>query len=84
MANTTEKQLGKIRTDKHLVTATNSSTGVVGVRLNEKFHRYEINWVTAEGKTGKTSVSIRKHGKEAAFIKACTLRHEKEKERLED
>ena len=81
--NNTEKKIGKIRTDKHLVTVSNSGTGVVGVRLNEEYNRYEVSWVNAEGKQGKTSISIRKHGKETAFIKACSIRHEKEMERLE-
>jgi len=81
--DSTEKKLGKIRTNKHLVTVSNSATGVVGVRLNEKFNRYEVSWVTTTGKQGKTSVSIRKHGKEGAFIKACSIRQEKERERLE-
>ncbi len=80
--DTTEKKLGKIRTDKHLVTVSNSGTGVVGVRLNDNFNRYEVSWVTTKGKQGKTSVSIRKHGKEGAFIKACAIRQEKELARL--
>ncbi|MBU0942988.1 MAG: AP2 domain-containing protein [Proteobacteria bacterium] len=80
--DTTEKKLGKIRTNKHLVTVSNSGTGVVGVRLNDKFNRYEVSWVTTVGKQGKTSVSIRKHGKENAFIKACKIRQEKERTRL--
>ena len=80
--DSTEKKLGKIRTDKHLVTVSNSGTGVVGVRLNEKFNRYEVSWVTTQGKQGKTSVSVRKHGKEGAFIKACAIRQKKERARL--
>jgi hypothetical protein len=80
--DTTEKKLGKIRTNKHLVTVSNSGTGVVGVRLNEKFNRYEVSWVTTHGKQGKTSVSVRKHGKEGAFIKACAIRQKKERARL--
>ncbi len=80
--DTTEKKLGKIRTNKHLVTVSNSGTGVVGVRLNEKFNRYEVSWVTTLGKQGKTSVSVRKHGKEGAFIKACAIRQKKERARL--
>lgn len=80
--DSTEKSLGKIRTNKHLVTVSNSGTGVVGVRLNTKFNRYEVSWVTTKGKQGKTSVSIRKHGKENAFIKACKIRQEKESVRL--
>ncbi len=80
--DTTERQLGKIRTNKHLVTVSNSVTGVVGVRLNDNFNRYEVSWVTAEGKQGKTSVSIRKYGKEGAFVRACSIRQEKERIRL--
>jgi AP2 domain-containing protein len=81
--NDTEKKIGKIRTDKHFVTVSNSGTGVVGVRLNEEHNRYEVSWVNTEGKSGKTSVSIRKYGKEGAFLKACFIRQGKEKERLE-
>jgi hypothetical protein len=35
----TEKKLGKVRTNKHMVTVSNSGTGVVGVRHNEKLPR---------------------------------------------
>ncbi len=79
----TEKNLGKVRTNKHMVTVSNSGTGVVGVRLNEKLNRYEVSWVTRQGKQGKTSVSIAKHGKKDAFSRACTIRQGKEKARLE-
>lgn len=79
----TEKKLGKVRTNKHMVTVSNSSTGVVGVRLNDKLSRYEVSWVTHQGKQGKTSVSISKHGKKAAFTRACAIRLKKEKARLE-
>lgn len=78
----TEKDLGKQRTDKHVVTVSNTSTGVVGVRLNEKLHRYEVSWVNKEGKQGKTSVSILKHGKKKAFERACAIRKAKEAARL--
>jgi len=78
----TEKKLGKIRTNKHMVTVSNSVTGVVGVRLNEKLNRYEVSWVTEHGKQGKTSVSIRKHGKREALKRACAIRKEKEMARL--
>lgn len=77
-----EKKLGKIRTNKHIVTVSNSGTGVVGVRLNEKMNRYEVTWVSRQGKQGKTSVSIKKHGKKTAFTKACAIRQEKERTRL--
>ncbi|MGV1099203.1 AP2/ERF family transcription factor [Thiovibrio sp. JS02] len=78
----TEKKIGKVRTDKHIVTVSNTSTGVVGVRFNEKLNRYEVSWVNGVGKQGKTSVSILKHGKEKAFHLACEIRKAKEAERL--
>ncbi|MFH7326663.1 AP2/ERF family transcription factor [Desulfurivibrio sp. C05AmB] len=78
----TEISLGKVRTERHIVSVSNTSTGVVGVRHNEKLNRYEVSWVTQEGKQGKTSISIRKHGKEKAFELACRIRQEKEAERL--
>ena len=79
----TEKTLGKVRTNKHMVTVSNSGTGVVGVRLNEELNRYEVSWVNKLGKQGKTSVSIKKHGKKNAFNRACSIRQDKERERLE-
>lgn len=81
--NKTEKKIGKIRTNRHMVTVTKSATGVVGVRLNEKLNRYEVSWVNHFGKQGKTSVSIKKHGKRKAFARACAIRHEREQERLQ-
>lgn len=78
----TEKKLGKPRTDRHVVTVSNTKSGVVGVRLNEKLGRYEVSWVNKEGKQGKTSVSIKKHGKKEAFKRACEKRTQKEVERL--
>ena len=77
-----EKKIGKIRTDKHLVTVSNTTTGVVGVRFNEKLNRYEVSWVNRIGKQGKTSVSVNKNGKERAFQIACEIRKVKEAERL--
>ena len=81
--NKREKEVGKLRTNKHMVTITKSGTGVVGVRLNENLSRYEVSWVNKLGKQGKTSVSIKKHGKKNAFTRACSIRQEKERERLE-
>jgi len=78
----TEADLGKVRTDRHVVTVSNSKTGVVGVRLNKKLSRYEVSWVTPEGRQGKTSVSIHRHGNEKAFTMACEIRKIKEAERL--
>lgn len=82
--NDTEKSLGKPRSDRHICSVSNTVTGVVGVRLNEKLHRYEICWVNKEGRQGKTSVSIQKHGKTKAFKRACEIRAEKEAARLEE
>ena len=80
--NSTEKEIGKPRTDRNIVTASTKNAGVVGVRLNEKLNKYEVSWVTRQGKHGKTSVSISKHGKEKAFQIACEKRKEKETVRL--
>jgi len=79
--NKTEKKLGKIRTNKHMVTLSSSGTGVVGVRLNNKLFRYEVTWVNKQGEKGRTSVSIAKHGKREAFSRACAIRREKENAR---
>ena len=79
----TEIRLGKIRTDKHIVTVSNTQSGVVGVRCNEELNRFEVSWVNQDGKQGKTSISIRKHGRERAFALACQVRQEKEAERLQ-
>jgi len=80
--NTREK-IGKPHTDKHIVTKSTTNTGVVGVRHDEKMNCYFVSWVTKDGKPGKTSVSIRRHGKVGAFKKARQIREQKEAERLE-
>jgi hypothetical protein len=80
--NDTEKTIGKIRTDRHVVTVSNTPSGVVGVRLNEKLGRYEVSWVNLDGRQGKTSVSVKMHGKKKAFERACEIRKQKEAERL--
>ena len=78
----TRKKIGKPQTDRMVVTIANNSTGVVGVRLNEKLQRYEVSWVNREGRQGKTSVSIKMHGIKKAFIRACKIRKQKEEIRL--
>ena len=80
--NKTEKKLGIIRTNKHMVTLSSSRTGVVGVRLNVKKNHYHVTCVNDQGKQFKTSVSIAKYGKKEAFLKACAIRREKENARL--
>ena len=84
--NATEKEIGKVRTDKHLWTVAHSKskTGIVGVCYSEKQQRYNVSWVATDGKGKKSSFSIKKYGKEAAFLKAVTLRNEKEHERLKN
>ena len=76
--NDTESAFGKPRTNKHIVTVSCTHTGVVGVRLNDMLHRYEVSWVNPNGSQGKTSVSIDRHGKKEAFNIACGIRKEKE------
>ncbi|CAG36751.1 AP2/ERF family transcription factor [Desulfotalea psychrophila] len=80
--NQKEKEIGKPRTDQMMFSKSRGGTGVIGVLLNEKRERYEATWVTPEGKRGKTSVSIKKHGKKNAFNRACLIRQEKEALRL--
>lgn len=76
-----EKEIGKPRTNGKIFSVGRTNTRVVGVRFNEKLNRYEVSWVTPEGRQGKTSVSIKKIGKENAFIVACKIREEKEAKR---
>lgn len=78
-----EKEVGKPRTNGKIFTVSRTNTNVVGVRFNEKLNRYEVSWVTPLGKQGKTSVSIKKSGKENAFATACKIREEKEAKRLQ-
>jgi len=80
--NETEASIGKPRADRRVVTHSNKSTGVVGVRLNQIRNRYDVSWVTADGKNNKTSVSIGKYGQKAAFKRACKIREEKNAQRL--
>jgi len=80
--NDTEKKVGKPRTDRHIVSVSNTLTEVVGVRLNDKLNRYEVSWIGKDGRQGKTSVSIKRHGRVKAFKRACQIRKEKEAARL--
>ncbi|MDF1578428.1 MAG: AP2/ERF family transcription factor [Desulfurivibrionaceae bacterium] len=81
--DSTRKKIGKPQTDKHIVTKSTSNTGVVGVRHDEKLNCFFVSWVDREGKPGKTSVSINRHGRLGAFKKACEVRERKEAERLD-
>ena len=78
----TRDKIGKPQSDRHMVTVARNSTGIVGVYLNEKLNRYDVSWVTPDGRQGKTSISIKKHGKAAALKLAIQKREEKNNERL--
>jgi hypothetical protein len=80
--DSTRKKIGKPQTDRRIVSVANATTGVVGVRLNEELHRYEVSWCTRDSRQGKTSVSIKKHGRKEAFKRACAIRKKKEAIRL--
>lgn len=68
--------LGKSLNTTGLSRVRSTPTGVVGVRLDETRQCYRVTWVK-DGKQGKTTVSILKHGKVKAFEIACRIRQEK-------
>jgi len=93
--NEMEQNLGKPRTDRVVVTySPRNQTGVVGVRRIKKrtgavdsatkepryTEVYEVTWQHAPNKVRNSTLSIEKHGEEAAFQLACDYRHNKEKE----
>lgn len=81
--NQTEKELGKPRTDRVVVTrSSRNKTGIIGVvRLRKDGHDvYEVNWTPKPGVLKRTSISIEKHGEEKAFKLAVALRKRKERE----
>ena len=81
--NITEAHVGKPRSERPVVSVSNNaSTNVVGVRLDNVLNHYEVSWVKPDGNPGKTSISINKYGKKAAFAKACKIRKKKDAERL--
>jgi hypothetical protein len=82
--NTTEKELGKPRTDRFIVGASRTSTGVVGVRRRKRGSTevFEATWVTPRGKIRRTSYSIARHGERRALQKAQKARMLHERERL--
>lgn len=78
----TEARIGKPRTDKQVRSVSITSTGVVGVNHYDTLNRYVVTWIKPDGKPGRTTVSIKKYGRKAAFARACKIREEKEAERL--
>jgi hypothetical protein len=89
--NKAEKELGKPRTDRVVVTRTyNSTTGIIGLhRKREKSitksgeiryrNMYEITWCPEPNKMARTRVSIDKYGEEGALVKAYRIRRAKER-----
>ncbi|MBK7994144.1 MAG: AP2 domain-containing protein [Blastocatellia bacterium] len=81
--NRLEKEIGKPRTDRKVVTySSKNKTGVVGVvrKVKEGREVYEVNWNPIPGVIKRTSVSIDRYGEEKAFLKAYRIRKKKEKE----
>lgn len=90
--NIAEKNLGKPRTDRVVVTANSKNrTGVVGVRRivdisrrksgeERRYESYEASWTVKPGIVEKRKFSIEKHGEQKAFELACRLRRKKERE----
>ncbi len=96
--NTIEEKIGKPRTERVVVSQNPfNRTDMIGVRRIKKqtggFSKdgkpnysdvYEVTWCPRPNITRRTSVSIRAHGEEEAFKRACAIREEKEKEIYED
>lgn len=55
-----------------------NNTGVTGVTFSEKKNCYRVTWVYANGRPGRTTVSVNKYGKEGAFKRACKIRKERQ------
>jgi hypothetical protein len=81
--NTTEKTLGKPRTDRNITGVTRrSNTGLTGIRkiIKDGQPSYDISWSPRPGVLQRTSISIVKHGAARALAMAKKLRSEKERE----
>ncbi|KAF0243406.1 MAG: hypothetical protein FD167_3783, partial [bacterium] len=89
--NKAEKELGKPRTDRVIVTKTNNNTtGIIGLhrkcektitKSGEIRYRniYEITWCPEPNQMSRTRVSIDKYGEEEALLKAYRIRRAKER-----
>jgi hypothetical protein len=81
----TERKLAKPRTDRQVIGfSSRNKSGVVGVRRMVKQGRdvYEATWMDANGRVGRTSFSIARHGERRAFRLAVRARQQHEKARL--
>lgn len=74
--NELEKQLGKPRTDRIVV----GDAKHIRRRLKAGVPVFEVSYAPEIGKVARTSVSIKKYGKQGAFAKAV----EKAKEKLKE
>ena len=82
----TERRLDKPHTDRQVIGfSSRNKSGVVGVRRMIKEGRdvYEATWMDAEGRVGRTSFSVARHGEKRAFRLAVRARQQHEKARLQ-
>ncbi len=80
----TEKSIGKPHTSRQVVgLSSRNKTGVIGVRRRKRGSTevYEATWITDEGKVGRTTYSIARHGERKAFKLAVKARTEHEAKR---
>ncbi|MBC8164043.1 MAG: AP2 domain-containing protein [Roseiflexaceae bacterium] len=82
--DSTEKVIGKPHTSRQVVgLSARNKTGVIGVRRRKRGSTevYEATWITDEGKVGRTTYSIARHGERKAFKLAVKARTEHEAKR---
>ena len=80
----TEKSIGKPHTTRQVIgLSSRNKTGVIGVRRRKRGNTevYEATWITDEGKVGRTTYSIARHGERKAFKLAVKARTEHESKR---
>lgn len=88
--NNTEKSLGKPRTDRMVIMDIKNPLGVAGIEekticqtKNDKTYYWPvfiITWSVFPNKLSRTSVSIKKWGREEALSQAIQIRKSKERE----
>lgn len=81
--NQMERELGKPRSERIVVSVPRGKSGIIGVRRRKTptGGAYEASWIE-DGKVRRTSFSVRKYGERTARALAMKLRKEKEKARL--
>ncbi|MBL8151278.1 MAG: hypothetical protein JNN15_15250 [Blastocatellia bacterium] len=91
--NRAERELGKPRTDRIIITQTkrNQTTGIVGIRKKKErdvnkdgeiVYRniYEVSWCPEPNRVINKRISIDKYGEEQAFHKAYRIKRAAEKQ----